>query len=227
MGAERWLCLVTDRRRLTRAAGRAEHDWRAALLEQAAGAARGGVTLIHIRERDLAARELLALTQAMLDVTAGSATRIVVNDRLDIALTAGAAGVHLRGDSPDARRLLPLLPDDFLVGRSVHTVAEAREIGRLNYFVAGTVFPTRSKADIQTTLGTAGLEAIVRAAGDVPVLAIGGITEETASRVAISGVRGVASIGAFLPQPGQDIADTVARQADTLKRMLTLAAADH
>ena len=129
-------------------------------------------------------------------VSRGTATRVVVNDRLDVALACGADGVHLRGDSfavADARRLAP---EGFLVGRSVHTPEEAVAGGGADYLIAGTVFPSASKPTGRAFLNVSGLRAIV-AAVQVPVLAIGGITEAGAGRVAAAGAAGVAAIGLF------------------------------
>lgn len=226
MTTEPWLCLVTDRRRLTAAAGQEAGEWQAVLLEQIEGAVRAGVTLVQIRERDLAARPLLDLVRAAVRLAAGSSTRIVVNDRLDVAL-ASKAGIHLRGDSPSSLNLAALIGPDLLVGRSVHGCGDVSRERRADYLVASTVFPTPSKTDKDTWLGTSGLADIVHAAGRVPVLAIGGITAATCARIVASGVVGVASIGAFLPQgPGESVATAVARRADTLRRVFTTAGAD-
>src|SRR4051812_50025654 len=101
------ICLVTDRRRL---AGAARGASRACLIAQARRAADAGVDLIQVREPDLEAGALAALVVDLLAATEGTSTRVVVNDRLDVALACGAAGVHLRGDSPPggaARRAAP------------------------------------------------------------------------------------------------------------------------
>ncbi|MEO8077338.1 MAG: thiamine phosphate synthase, partial [Acidobacteriota bacterium] len=128
------LCLVTDRR----AAGRP-------LLDIIRDAAHGGVDLIQIRERDLDGRALTALVRAAVDAAAGTGARIVVNDRLDVALAAGAAGVHLRADSFTAAEVRQLSPPGFIVGRSIHGEDEAAAIeaaGGCDYLTFGTVFPS-------------------------------------------------------------------------------------
>lgn len=177
------LCLITDRRR-------------ADVLEQARRAVDAGVDLIQIRERDMDARALAALVASVTAVAAGSTTRVVVNDRLDVALACGADGVHLRGDSigvADARRLAP---SGFLVGRSVRTAAEARASAGADYVVAGTVFPTSSKPEPNPLIGVDGLRAVVESSR-VPVLAIGGITVSRFAAVAAAGAAGAAAIGLF------------------------------
>ena len=160
------ICLVTDRRRLL-AVGRADADgpdpWRACLAVQVRHAVAAGVDLIHLRERDLEAGALASLVTQLLAITAGSSTRLVVSDRVDIALACGADGVHLRGDSIPAAAARRLAPDGFLVGRSVHSRSEALAAADADYLIAGTVFASPSKPGLVTLLGTNGLRAITRA----------------------------------------------------------------
>jgi thiamine-phosphate pyrophosphorylase len=192
-------CLVTDRRRLC------PHDRsfaaaRRCLVEQAQRASADAVELIQIRERDLEAADLAAVVADLVAVTRGSATRVIVNDRLDVALACGADGVHLRADSVPvaaARALAASLPRPFLVGRSVHTVAEARAASGADYLIAGTVFPSASKPSAFALLGVQGLKAIVEAT-TVPVLAIGGITPDRIKEVVLAGAAGIAAIGLFI-----------------------------
>jgi len=190
------LCLVTDRRQLAGAAAPLA-DARYCLVVQARHAVAAGIHLIQLRERDLEAADLAAVARDLLAVTRGSSTRVVVNDRLDVALACGADGVHLRGDSipvADARRIAP---PGFLVGRSVHSTDDAAQAAGADYLIAGTVFPTRSKPPAQTLIGLAGLRAIVSAAS-APVLAIGGVGEEQSEGVAGAGAAGIAAIGLFM-----------------------------
>jgi thiamine-phosphate pyrophosphorylase len=178
------ICLVTDRRRCEPVA-------------QAAQAAAAGIDLIQIREHDLEASALAAMVSAVLAAVRGTATRIVVNDRLDAAIACGGHGVHLRADSippADARRLTPR---GFLVGRSVHSVDEAVKAAEsVDYLIAGTVFATSSKPEGHALLGTDGLREIVRSVR-VPVLAIGGVTRGRLAEVAAAGAAGIAAIGLF------------------------------
>ena len=90
------ICLVTDRRRLGAAVGAGPADWAAALERQVTAAAAAGVDLVQVREADLEAAALVSLVERLVTATAGTPTRILVNDRLDVALAAGAAGVHLK-----------------------------------------------------------------------------------------------------------------------------------
>jgi thiamine-phosphate diphosphorylase len=185
------VCVVTDRRG-------------ADPVEQARRAADAGIDLIQVRERDLDAAPLAGMVRAMMDAVAGSATRVVVNDRVDVALACGAHGVHLRADSIPPAKARMLAPAGFLIGRSVHDAVEAAQCAAdVDYLIAGTVFPSGSKPEGHVLLGLAGLRSIVRAVR-VPVLAIGGVTVEKFAEVAASGARGVAAIGLFrggMPAP--------------------------
>ena len=165
--------------------------------DQARDAVASSVELIHIRERDLEGRPLAALVREVLRITRGTSTRVVVNDRLDVALACAADGVHLRGDSMPPRRVRTMTPAGFLIGRSVHDVDEARRASSdVDYLIAGTVFETGSKPTTRPLLGAAGLAAIVEAV-DVPVLAIGGIALDRLTTVARTGAAGVAAISLF------------------------------
>jgi thiamine-phosphate pyrophosphorylase len=175
---------------------------------QARRAVEAGVDVIQIRERDLEAGALARLVRAIVRVArAGGGTRVVVNDRLDVALACGADGVHLRGASMPAGRVRAAAPPGFLVGRSVHTADEARDAGPVDYLIAGTVFRTASKPGRAPLLGVDGLAAIVRAARSVPVLAIGGVTVDSVAAIASAGAAGVAGIGLFAA--GEALASTV------------------
>jgi thiamine-phosphate diphosphorylase len=178
------LCLVTDRRRRPP-------------IDQAREAAAAGIDLIHIRERDLEARELSELVIGVVAATRGSSTRVVVNDRVDVAIACGADGVHLREDSIPAIRVREAVPEGFLIGCSVHGPAGAAMLARgSDYIVAGTVFPTTSKPALTELLGLEGLSAVVNAV-QAPVLAIGGMSLDRVSEAAAAGAGGVAAIGLF------------------------------
>jgi thiamine-phosphate pyrophosphorylase len=177
--------LVTDRRRLT--VPHSPGQSRRCLLLQAQHAIDAGVDCIQIRERDLEAAALMDLATAVVGLTRGTPTRVVINDRLDVALASGVDGVHLRGDSIPAVEVRRLAPSGFLIGRSVHTLTEAIEAAGADYLIAGTVWATPSKPDGRPLLGREGLAAIV-AAVDVPVLAIGGVTTDHVADVAAAGI---------------------------------------
>ncbi len=199
LGARPVLTLVTDGARLAR--GRPPGERAACLLAQTRSAIAAGVDLVQLREPDLEAGELCAVTRTAVAAAVGSATRIVVNDRLDVAIAAGAAGVHLRADSLPPRAARALAPPGFLIGRSVHGIDEARAVeADVDYLIAGTVFRTRSKPGAPL-LGPEGLAAIAASVG-VPVLAIGGITVDRVAAVAGAGAAGLAAIGLFMSGRG-------------------------
>ena len=188
------LCLVTDRKRLG-----VDSDDTRPLLDLIASAAAAGVDLIQIREADLEDRALIHLVAEAVEATNATPTRIVVNDRFDLALSAGAAGVHLKETSVPAARIRPHVPAGWLIGRSIHDVDEGRRVTAepgLDYVVMGTVFSTDSKPG-QAPVGLEALKRVTQAL-QVPVLAIGGVTPERLPDLEISGASGLAAIGLFV-----------------------------
>jgi thiamine-phosphate pyrophosphorylase len=180
-------------------------------MRQTRYAVEAGVDFVQIREPDLSASDLSRLVNACVDLAAGSQTRIVVNDRVDVALACGAAGVHLRSDSVPSDAVRQLVPPGFVVGRSVHTEQEARAAAaHVDYVVAGTVWPTASKPTGHPILGVDGLRQIA-ASVRVPVLAIGGVTLERVPEVAAAGAAGFAAIGYFMDVAAGDGAVSACR----------------
>jgi thiamine-phosphate pyrophosphorylase len=193
------ICLVSDRRRLS-----AKPDAVDRLVEIVGAAARAGVDLIQIRERDLSAAGLTALVQRCVAAVDGTSSKVLVNDRADVALAAGAHGVHLRADSMPASAVRRLLASEALVGRSVHSLEEAaasRCEGRVDYLVFGTMFQTSSKEASQRL---ATIEELAHLKIGIPVLAIGGMTVERAAVVSRAGAAGIAGIGLFIPPDHED-----------------------
>jgi thiamine-phosphate diphosphorylase len=201
-------CLVTDRHRAEGQGSRGRPEDTDHLVRLVRYAAAGGVNLVQVRERGLADRHLLALTRQIIGAVDSTSARVVVNDRVDIALAAGAAGVHLRADSPPAAAVRAIVPAGFLIGRSVHSEGEAIESAGtgVDYLILGTIFPSASKPARTATLG---LEPLARAARavDVPVLAIGGITADNVGAIAASGAAGFAAIGLFADLWREPVAD--------------------
>lgn len=205
------LCLVTDRRRLGAALGVGAGDWLGAVRDQVMAAAAAGVDLVQVREPDLSAAALAQLVRRLIADTRNTPAKIVVNDRLDVALATGAAGVHLKERSLATSAARRLVPPGFLVGRSIHDTATAREAGQADYLIAGTVQPTSSKPGV-VCLGWAGLSEMVRCASGYRVLAIGGIDLPSIPFVAASGAAGVAAIGAFIPEAGHALPEFVQKR---------------
>jgi thiamine-phosphate pyrophosphorylase len=204
------LCYVTDRRSLRSSA---QTDSLQPLLEKIELLAASGIDWIQVREKDLSGRQSAMLTRdalrgaSMRADRAQTPARILVNDRLDVAVAEKAGGVHLGENSllaTDANRLLQAShaastrPPDFLVGVSTHSLQAAKSAasGGANYIFFGPVFATPSKAACGSPQGLAQL-AEVCASVKIPVLAIGGITVENASACFSSGAAGIAAIRLF------------------------------
>jgi thiamine-phosphate pyrophosphorylase len=185
------LCLVTDRRRYGR-------SWEDALVTRVRAAAVEGVHLIQIRERDLDGGPLTRVVSACVNAVRGTRTRVLVNGRFDVAIAAGAHGVHLRSDSFPASRVRACAPPGFLIGRSVHSVSDAVTAAAgdaVNYLIFGTVFDSSSKPD-RVAAGLDELSAVARATA-IPVLAIGGMTFDRIADVLRAGAAGAAGISMF------------------------------
>jgi thiamine-phosphate pyrophosphorylase len=169
------------------------------VVRLAVRAAEAGVNLIQIRERQLADRALYNLTRRIVGEIGRSQTRVVVNERADLAQAAGADGVHLRADGAAAPRVRSILPAGFLVGRSVHSTSEAvaaESAGGVDYLIFGTVFATASKPADHPAVGVGSLHQVCESV-QLPVIAIGGITAGRLAEVAAAGAAGFAAIGAF------------------------------
>ena len=150
-----------------------------------------GVDYIQVREKDLSARELTMLVSQVRDLAAGSSTRVLVNDRLDVALATGVDGVHLPSNGLPADRVRPFVR---LLGVSTHSIEEARaaEHARADFIFFGPVFETPGK----TPVGLSALRDVV-AAVKIPVLAIGGITSSNAQSILDVGASGFAAMRMF------------------------------
>jgi thiamine-phosphate diphosphorylase len=184
------VCMVT-----TPICGAADED---GLVQRIGAAARAGTHMIQIRQPQLEGFAFTRLVQRALEAIEGAPVRILVNDRVDVALAAGAHGVHLRGHSMAASRVRTIAPPGFVIGRSVHSVDEALEAereGGLDYLLFGTVYASASKPGA----APAGVEVLARVCSAValPVLAIGGLTASTLAPVARAGAAGFAAIGLF------------------------------
>ena len=196
------LCLVTDRRRLGAAIGARPEEFVDALHEQVTAAAQVGIDFVQVREMDLDARELTRLVRSLIAACRESKTKLLVNDRLDVAVAAGAAGVHLKERSITVEQTRRLAPKNFVVTCAVHTPLTAAARHSAYLLIAGTVLPTVSKSATEY-LEWKGLQQVIGAAKGTPVLGIGGLDLDSIPSLAASGAAGLAAIGAFIPAPGQ------------------------
>jgi thiamine-phosphate pyrophosphorylase len=162
-------------------------------------AVRGGATTIQVRLKGAPAREVAAVARALV---AALPVPVLVNDRVDIALAAGAAGAHLGQEDPPLDRLRPHVPPGFILGISVGALAEAERARAwpADYWSVGPCFATGTKSDAGEPLGLDGFAALARRAPPgTPVIGIGGITAENAGGLhAAGGAAGVAVSRAVL-----------------------------
>lgn len=182
------LCYITDRRAL---AGASLADF----IRDAVAAA---VDVVQVREKDLGTRELIDLVERALASAQDTGTRIVVNDRLDVALALGAAGVHLGGRSLPTDAVRRHAPPGFLVGVSCHSLedAVAAEAAGADYALLGPIFETPTKLGYGAPLGLAKLQEAA-AQAKIPVLALGGLTVERVRPCLNAGATGIAGISIF------------------------------
>lgn len=176
-------------------------------------AVRGGATMIQVRWKDGAPAEVLELTRALV---AALPVPILVNDRTDIALAAGAAGAHLGWEDLPLESLRPHVPTGFLLGLSVGSQDEAeRALGMsADYWSIGPCFATPTKGDAGPPLGPEGFAGLAaRAPEGLPVIGIGGITARNAAQISGAGAAGVAVIGAVLSAPDPETAARALRVA--------------
>lgn len=167
------------------------------ILRIVRAAADAEVPLFQIREKLLPARVLFELVARASEITRGSRTRLLVNDRSDIARAAGADGVHLTGQSLPVEVVRNICGDEFLIGASTHSLAEAQaaQTAGADFVVFGPVFETESKRRYGEPQGLDKLHEVTRALGEFPVAAIGGVRIDNVDSCFQAGARGVAAIG--------------------------------
>lgn len=220
-GRKAIFCYVTDRRALEAAPVPSDFpkgdssSLRGRLLHDSVGrAVAAGADWIQVREKHLEARALLELARFAVAETRGAAARVLINDRLDVALASNAAGVHLGEKSLPLEIVIEWRRStgrkDFLIGVSCHSLESARaaEEGGADYIFFGPVFATPSKAAFGAPQGIERLREIC-ASVKIPVLAIGGVNSENARACIVAGAAGVAAIRLF--QDSKDAAELATR----------------
>ena len=178
-----------------------------ALIDCVREALEGGVTLVQYRAKTAASAEMYAEALQLKALCDSFNVPLIINDRLDIAMAVGAAGVHLGQDDLPCAAARKLLGEDYIIGVSAHNPAEAKTAlqSGADYLGCGAVFGTATKADVKK-LGTEGLTAICREKG-LPVVGIGGVTADNYREVRAAGADGAAIVSGILAQP--DIRATV------------------
>jgi thiamine-phosphate pyrophosphorylase len=169
------------------------------ILSQVSCGAAAGIHLVQLREKSLTTRTLFELTERAVQLVRGTSTRILVNDRADVAKAAGAHGVHLTTQSICAATIRKTFGQEFLIGASTHSIAEATEArdDGADFVVFGPVFPTVSKKTYGPPVGLDALREVSLMLAPLPVLALGGITIENAMECLRAGASGIAGISLF------------------------------
>lgn len=180
-------------------------------------ALKAGSAAIQIRERDLCARDLLALANRIQQLAAPCQSQLLINDRLDVALSLEGAGVHLRSNSLPVSVVRSLIGIHRLLGVSAHSVDEAMraEADGADYVVLGPIYETPSKQMYGPPLGLSKLEAASRAVR-VPIIGIGGVTAARAREMRLAGAFGVAVVTAVLRAEDVEAATRALLDAVTL-----------
>lgn len=178
-----------------------------ALLDCVREALDGGVTLVQYRAKTASSAKMYAEALQLKALCDSFKVPLIINDRLDIAMAVGAAGVHLGQDDLPCAAARKILGENYIIGVSAHNPAEAKAAlqSGADYLGCGAVFGTATKADVKK-LGTEGLTAICREKG-LPVVGIGGVTADNYSEVRAAGADGAAIVSGILAQP--DISATV------------------
>jgi thiamine-phosphate pyrophosphorylase len=171
--------------------------------EQVIRLSEGGASLIQLREKNSPASDFFVEAHKAVAAARQRGVRVVINDRVDIALALRADGVHLGQDDfpPDAAR--DLLGPEAVIGFSTHSVEQASHASgfRIDYLAIGPIFATTSKANSEPVVGLEKLREVRRVVGNLPIVGIGGITHENARSVIEAGADSVAVISALLAKP--------------------------
>jgi len=187
------------------------------IVLQASAAVTAGIQLIQIREKQLPANILFELARIVVATARGSATQILINDRADIAASAGADGVHLTTTSVTADVIRRTFGAKFLIGASTHSLLGAREAFRqgADFAVFGPVFHSASKTKYGPPLGVGQLKDAARELTPFPLIALGGVSPGRVDECLLAGAAGVAGITLF--SKPKDLAMTVEKIKDFAK----------
>jgi thiamine-phosphate pyrophosphorylase len=168
-------------------------DHRSQLVDRVAAAVRGGATSIQVRLKNATPREVVEITRQIMSRVS---VPVIVNDRADIALAAGAAGVHVGEADLPVAAIRRFAPAGFIIGASLGSEAELANAKSGDYVGIGPVFGSDSKTDAGNAIGVSGFERLAKLV-EVPAVAVGGITADRALQIRIHGAAGVAVINAI------------------------------
>ena len=173
-----------------------------------------GVPAIQLREKDLNDTEYIKLAESLCRLCHTYSAQLFINSRIEIAMTIGADGLHLPGDSASVEKVIEETNRRFIIGSSVHTLAEAkqRETEGTDFITYSPIYPTLSKPDYGPAVGVEGLRSVTEGI-NIPVFALGGITPERVSECRDAGAYGVAVMsGVMSPESGAKQAKMYLRQ---------------
>jgi thiamine-phosphate pyrophosphorylase len=168
-------------------------DGQTGLIARATAAVNGGATCVQLRLKDVAARDLVGVARELIKAVG---VPVIVNDRADVAIAAGAAGVHLGADDAPVSAIRKIAPEGFLIGASVGSDSEVLLAAGADYAGVGPVFGTTSKDDAGNAIGLAEFTRLSTATG-LPTVAIGGLTAANALSAIEAGAIGIAVISAI------------------------------
>jgi thiamine-phosphate pyrophosphorylase len=168
-------------------------DQRSTLVGRVAASVRGGATSVQVRLKTASAREVVEITRAIMSKVN---VPVIVNDRADIALAAGAAGVHVGEADLPVSAIRRFAPPAFIIGASLGGDAELANAKDADYVGIGPVFSSDSKSDAGVAIGVAGFKRLAELV-HVPAIAVGGITPDRAMQITVNGAAGVAVINAI------------------------------
>jgi thiamine-phosphate pyrophosphorylase len=179
-------------------------------LEQVKRLIEGGAELIQLREKYASPKEFYASAKAVMDLVRGSEVKIIINDRVDIALAVKADGIHLGQDDLPPVYARKILGEKAIIGFSTHNLAQAVEAVQfsINYVAIGPIFATQTKENPDEIVGIEGLTKVREAIGNFPLVAIGGIGFKSANTVLSNGADSVAVISAIL-KPAEKISENL------------------
>jgi thiamine-phosphate pyrophosphorylase len=180
------------------------------LALRAAAAVAGGATMVQLRLKEETARSLVEIARTIQAMMPG--VPLIVNDRADVALAAGAAGVHVGVDDLSPALLRRVVPPGFIIGASVGDDEEVARAAGADYVGIGPVYATGSKSDAGSAIGPARFGELARRCG-LPAVAIGGITHDTVPAVMAAGAAGVAAISALFGASDPTLAARAIRSA--------------
>lgn len=168
-------------------------DGQSGLIARAVAAVNGGATCVQLRLKDVAARDLVGVARELIKSVS---VPVIVNDRADVAIAAGAAGVHLGADDAPVCAIRAIAPNGFVIGASVGSDEEVPLAAGADYVGVGPVFGTTSKSDAGSAIGLAEFTRLSTATG-LPTVAIGGITAANARSALDAGAIGIAVISSI------------------------------